>query len=185
MGRILSVFFLSLGGLSLSGDGLPSQPPPPASDRTPPAREVRGGGPRPRRPGLGSVLPPFVRERLKLTEEQRKEIADLEADVKARLTKILTAEQCKQVEEILRKGPPDRPGRQPGGSEEGAPPEDGQPPRPPHEPEEGPAVNAGPATGGIQWFATLKRGLADARRSGRPILFVAAAPHCGGVPGIW
>ncbi len=38
---------------------------------------------------------------------------------------------------------------------------------------------------GIAWFATWKSGLAEAARSGRPILLVAAAPHCGGVPGIW
>ena len=39
--------------------------------------------------------------------------------------------------------------------------------------------------GGIQWFATLERGLAEAKRSGKPILFVSAAPHCGGISGIW
>jgi len=41
------------------------------------------------------------------------------------------------------------------------------------------------ALGGVQWFATLESGLAEARRSGRPILFLSAAPHCGGVSGIW
>lgn len=37
----------------------------------------------------------------------------------------------------------------------------------------------------IQWFATLDRGLAEARRTGKPILFASAAPHCAGVPGMW
>ena len=39
--------------------------------------------------------------------------------------------------------------------------------------------------GGIQWYATLKSGLAEAERTGRPILFVSAAPSCAGVSGIW
>lgn len=37
----------------------------------------------------------------------------------------------------------------------------------------------------IQWFATLERGLAEATRTGKPILFVSAAPHCAGVSGMW
>ncbi len=37
----------------------------------------------------------------------------------------------------------------------------------------------------IAWYGTLKSGLAEAERSGRPILLVSAAPHCTGVPGIW
>ena len=37
----------------------------------------------------------------------------------------------------------------------------------------------------IQWFATLERGMAEAKRTGRPILFVSAAPHCAGVSGMW
>jgi hypothetical protein len=41
------------------------------------------------------------------------------------------------------------------------------------------------AGGGIQWFTRLKDGLAEAKRTGRPILFLSAAPSCGGVPGVW
>ena len=37
----------------------------------------------------------------------------------------------------------------------------------------------------IQWFATLDRGLAEAKRTGKPILFASGAPHCAGVPGMW
>jgi hypothetical protein len=37
----------------------------------------------------------------------------------------------------------------------------------------------------IQWFATLDRGLAEAKRTGKPILFVSGAPHCSGVSGMW
>ncbi len=37
----------------------------------------------------------------------------------------------------------------------------------------------------IPYYATLDRGLAEARRTGKPILFVSAAPHCAGVSGMW
>ena len=37
----------------------------------------------------------------------------------------------------------------------------------------------------IQWYATLDRGLAEAKRTGRPILLVSGAPHCAGVSGMW
>ena len=37
----------------------------------------------------------------------------------------------------------------------------------------------------IAWFATLASGLAEAKRTNRPILLVSAAPHCHDVPGIW
>jgi hypothetical protein len=44
---------------------------------------------------------------------------------------------------------------------------------------------AAPRAPTIQWFATWESGFAEAQRSGRPILLVAAAPHCAGVSGIW
>ena len=37
----------------------------------------------------------------------------------------------------------------------------------------------------IAWYGTLESGLAEAKRSGRPILFLSAAPQCLGVSGIW
>ena len=39
--------------------------------------------------------------------------------------------------------------------------------------------------GGIHWYSTLDSGLAAASKTGRPILFLSAAPHCGGVSGVW
>ena len=118
---------------------------------------------RPPRFELGKVLPPFARDELNLTADQQKQLADLEKEVKAKLEKILTAEQKKTLEEMRPPGPP------PGGPGGGPPPADGE-------------VASG---AGIQWFATLDRGLAEARRTGKPILFVSAAPHCGGVSGLW
>lgn len=47
-----------------------------------------------------------------------------------------------------------------------------------------PEEPAGPP-GGIAWFATWKSGLREAERSGRPILLIAGAPSCSGVPGVW
>ena len=57
----------------------------------------------------------------------------------------------------------------------------------------GPGPKAGPAPGLVEpppartiaWFGTLEAGRAEAERTGRPILFLSAAPLCGGVPGIW
>jgi hypothetical protein len=37
----------------------------------------------------------------------------------------------------------------------------------------------------IAWYGTLRQGLAEAQRSSRPILLIAAAPHCHNVSGIW
>lgn len=49
-------------------------------------------------------------------------------------------------------------------------------------PIEAPAQRASAA---IAWYPTWDLGLAEARRSGRPILLQSAAPQCHGVPGMW
>lgn len=46
------------------------------------------------------------------------------------------------------------------------------------------AIAAEPANR-IAWFGRLTDGLAEAKRSHRPILLVSAAPQCVGVPGMW
>lgn len=38
---------------------------------------------------------------------------------------------------------------------------------------------------GIAWYGVLEDGLAEAKRTGKPILFITAAAQCNGVPGIW
>ncbi len=45
------------------------------------------------------------------------------------------------------------------------------------------SANSSPA--GIAWYGAWKPGLAEAKKSGRPILLIAAAPHCHGISGIW
>ncbi len=37
----------------------------------------------------------------------------------------------------------------------------------------------------IVWHANLKRGLALAKQTNRPIFLVSGAPSCLGVPGVW
>lgn len=58
-----------------------------------------GGG------GLGQVLPSFLHERLKLNDEQKKQVADLQKDVEAKLAKVLNEEQNKQLKEMRDRGP--------------------------------------------------------------------------------
>ena len=37
----------------------------------------------------------------------------------------------------------------------------------------------------IAWHGTWKGGLAEAQRTGKPILLVSAVPQCHSVPGVW
>jgi len=52
-------------------------------------------------------------------------------------------------------------------------------------PRAGPTVDWSKVEDRIAWYGTLKLGRAAAKRTRRPILLVAGAPHCGGVPGVW
>jgi Spy/CpxP family protein refolding chaperone len=63
-----------------------------------------GTPPPPFRPG--QVLPPGIRDELNLTKAQAEEIARLEADVKERLAKVLTAEQQKKLDDLAPPPPP-------------------------------------------------------------------------------
>ena len=95
------------------------------------------GGPPPGGPGQGRggihLLPPHAQEQLKLTADQQKQLADLEAEVKAKLEKILTPEQLDQLKQMK---PPQRQGAKGGhGGGNGGAPGDAQPnaQRPPAE----------------------------------------------------
>ncbi len=60
----------------------------------------------------------------------------------------------------------------------------GGPPSPRNMPNEPVApVRAGES--GIAWYSTWQRAREEAVRSNRPILFMAAASQCGGVPGVF
>ena len=167
----------------LTATAVSSQPPAGQGwDQGPPDRRGRPREGGPPRLELGRVLPPPVVDDLRLTKEQRAEIANLEKGVKERLAKILTAEQMKKVENFRPGGPGGVP--RGGADRRGRPDRPGAPERPaPSERPEKPEANNAPA--GIQWSATWESGLREAQRTGRPILRVSAAPHCAAVPGTW
>ncbi len=82
------------------GQGGPGGPGGPGSPGGP-----GGFGPPPR---PGQILPGFIQEALKLTDDQKKELGELQKEVDAKLDKILTDDQKKQLKEM-------RPPRGPGG----------------------------------------------------------------------
>jgi len=47
------------------------------------------------------------------------------------------------------------------------------------------AFAAEPSAGKIAWFGTWQGGLAEAQRTGKPILLTSGAPQCHNVPGVW
>jgi len=94
----------------------------PAGER-PPGREGGAGG-----PGRFRLLPPRVQEQLSLTPEQQKQVADLDAEVRPKIEKILTPEQLQQLGQLR---PPQREGGRSG------------PPGGPNEPEGGPGGPGG------------------------------------------
>ena len=86
---------------------------------------------------LGRILPPFVADQLDLTESQQKQLADLQKDIKAKVLKILTEDQRKQLENLRfpggpkgdkggRDGPP--PGKDAPPGRDGPPGKDGKGP---------------------------------------------------------
>ena len=135
---------------------------------------------------LGKVLPPHIADTLELSEEQLKQIADLEKDVKAKLIKILTAGQVKKAEASKGLGKMDgkdgKDGKGKDGKDKGkegaAPDKKSSQPRPAMD-----SKLQKPAQ--IQWYASLDGGLKEAQRTGLPILLLSAAPHCAGVSGTW
>jgi hypothetical protein len=180
---------------------------PPEGKGPPGGRKFQPGGAKdkasPPRFEPGRILSPQVREALHLSEDQVQQLAALEKQVKEKLLTILSDEQTKQLEKINRRpdrGGPDNKGKGPppgdddrprGKSGKKAPPNDDRPnhgekkgpPRPPRP--SPPGADDDGKFAGIQWYGTLERGLKEAQRSGRPILFLSAAPHCGGISGIW
>ena len=103
----VSVMALTLGLFAsaalvpmVRADKAPADNPPPQKPEGGPGG---GGGPNgggPGGPGGGvHVIPRFAVEKLNLTEDQKKQIADLEQEVTAKLEKILTPDQMKTLKE--------------------------------------------------------------------------------------
>ncbi len=47
------------------------------------------------------------------------------------------------------------------------------------------ALKGAVKTENIAWHGTWKGGLAEAQRTGKPILLVSGVPQCHNVPGVW
>jgi Spy/CpxP family protein refolding chaperone len=97
---------------------------PPADAPRPPSAEAGPHGPR----GGFHVLPPGAAERLNLTDDQKTQIAALEAEVKTKMEKILTADQLAQLKKMHPPrpqhnggGPDGGPGGGPAGGPDGGP----------------------------------------------------------------
>lgn len=154
---------------------------------------------------LGQVFPPPLMAELNLTPAQLKELDAIKADLKTKLDKLLTAEQKKTIEDFRpmgkggdmggkggdkggKGGDKGAKGGDKGGKGEG-PDRPGFEKAPPPVEKKGekkdPTDEVSRDATPVQWFATLDRGLAEAKRTGKPILFVSAAPHCAGVSGMW
>jgi spore coat protein H len=74
------------------------------------------GPPAPPRPG--EILPTPLQNALRLTEEQKRQLAELQKEVDAKVEKLLTEEQRRQLKEMRERGPggpPGGPPKRPGG----------------------------------------------------------------------
>ncbi len=112
---LLALAFAATSFLNAEDAGKPNpngQPPPPG----------QGGG------GGIHLLPRGAKEKLKLTDDQQKQISDLEADVKTKMEKILTPEQLEQLKQMRPQGPGGGQGGGRGG--QGRPPGGGKQPPP-------------------------------------------------------
>ncbi len=81
------------------GPGGPQGGPPVGPDGGPGNRGF-GGFPQP-----GQILPPFLRDELKLSDEQRKQLDDLQKQVDQKLSELLTEAQRRQLQEFRQRVP--------------------------------------------------------------------------------
>ncbi len=97
---------LLLAGLFLSVSLTEAQPPDGPKGKGGKGKGGFGGGPM----QPGQLLPPFVQEQLKLTDDQKKQLEDIQKDMETKLDKILTDDQKKQLKEMRDNGPGGRGG---------------------------------------------------------------------------
>ena len=135
-----------LGALALAANAQDNTPPPggPPSGSPPSGQHRNGpGGPQ----GGFHLLPPRAAETLNLTDDQKKELAALEAETKTKVEKILTPEQLTQLKNMRPPMRPDGQGGQ-GGQGKGRGPGNGDGNRPPFGPPPGEGNGpSGPPTG--------------------------------------
>jgi Spy/CpxP family protein refolding chaperone len=103
--------FGGMGGFGGLGDRGPGggRGQPGGFGRGGPGRPGGFGGP----PQIGQLMPGFLQEMMQLKDEQKKQLEDLQKDSDAKLTKILTDEQNKQLKEMREGG--GQPRGEPGG----------------------------------------------------------------------
>ncbi len=119
--ELTSLFAKESASLAQGGGGRGGPPPdrgpgggPPGGPGGPGGGRGPGGPPQP-----GQILSPNLRDALNLTAQQKKQIDNLQKEVDAKLAKILTAEQQRQLREQRDRGPGGRPAgdRPPRGNE--------------------------------------------------------------------
>lgn len=135
----------TIGALALAASAQDNNQPaggPPPADSQPNLQHAGGPGGRGERGGF-HLLPPRAAEQLKLTDDQKTQLAALEAETKTKLEKILTPEQMAQLKNMR---PPMRPG---GGQMRGGPGggDDGRPSGPPPGEDGGNNAQSGPPPG--------------------------------------
>jgi hypothetical protein len=79
-------------------------------------------------PQPGQIMPRFLQEELKLTDDQKQQVAALQKEVDEKLEKLLTDEQKQQLKELRQRMGRGPGGRRPGGPGRGGPPGDDGPP---------------------------------------------------------
>lgn len=98
--KLATALVVTLGALALAANAQDNNPPaggPPGPGGQPPGMREGGG---PMGPRGFHLLPPRAAERLNLSDDQKKQIAALEAETKAKLKKILTADQLEQLKHM-------------------------------------------------------------------------------------
>lgn len=83
--------------------GFPGGPGGPGGGGFPGGPGGPGGFGRP--PMIGQLLPPFLADQLKLTDDQKKQLEELQKSTEATLDKLLTDDQRKQLKEMKERGP--------------------------------------------------------------------------------
>ena len=101
-------------GGGFGGPGGPGGPGGFGGPGGPGGRRGPGGPPQP-----GQILPPTLQDALNLTDDQKKQIAELQKEVDTKLATILTADQLKQMKQMRGRGR--GPGGQGGPSGRGGP----------------------------------------------------------------
>jgi hypothetical protein len=103
MTRVLFGMVAFVVGAMLVASPAVSQPPGGKDDKD--GKGGKGGKGGPPRYEIGQIFPPPLEAELNLTAAQQKELDAIKADLKAKLEKLLTAEQKKTVENFRPRGP--------------------------------------------------------------------------------